>query len=966
MSKSKPLGLTRRHSGLMALEPRFMFDGAAVDVAHDQLVDTAPPVDSTPPAGAALFSVHASASDVASAAQLAQQQVQQFLSRATPEQMFEIFNGGQSAPDRQWAERLADLQKSLADGSLVVQVMAMDRASQFTAMAAFTPQGPNGQPTIFINPYWVGMFDDADVVRILVEEMGHAIDAQLNPSADTPGDEGEAFADRVIDGSLNQEQSAALLTQNDHGQVLVNGVSYEVEFASLNFVNAYHMVYDWDTQNNSEDVTERWASKEQNLHYFNATGLGAVSISDGSNGINFSGNDVSALALTVGGQTHNGWISRPIKSNGIVRGFYFWTDSSFSTLALAQADGNQDGDSSVADNRGFVLVVDQTWFTQQISGTSISKTFTSASKDVIDGYVTANTTLTIANVGSSSDRVDSALNSVVSSNAAPVAVSDLASGTPSLTASTGQGNAALEQGYNTNTSSEITASIAGSGNVLANDSDSNTDSLSVTTVTSKLSGLSATANAAGVNVVGKYGTLLIKSDGSWTYTPDNTNSTVNALRTGNLQEEFTYTASDGKGGTATATLTVQINGSNDAPVASNDYGAAKEALTDGAGNTTYAGYTASGNVLPNDSDVDTGDTKTIAGSSTSGSATGTTQSNSNLSATVLTFDTLSSSIKIGAFVFYDGGQTLDNNNGNGTTNLRAGSTNITVSSIDVVNKRVTLSGVVTNYTTAQLGAGTVLGFGNNSNGNGFYKDAAISGSLSQTTSVVNLSSVTGTVAIGMTVSGGGLPAGTKVTNVTFDTNGNPTAVTISSTTAVSGANLTFSGSGSAGQTIAGKYGSLVLNADGSYVYTPYADNPAIDNGDAVLETFTYTMQDAAGVTSTANLLINVYGSSTTDPVMTADNATAFESGVGRSSSSPYNSTGDNTAFSGVNVSVTGTGVLSNDTSITGYAVNSYTNADGTGTTSAGSNLVGLYGTLNIASTGSYTYTVANVLMHLAN
>jgi hypothetical protein len=261
---------------------------------------------------------------------------------------------------------LSSLREGLNNGSFVVNVVAMDSASQFTALAAFTEKGPNGEPTIFINTYWFGMLDAPDTSRALVEELGHAFDAYLNPNADTAGDEGESFADSVIDGTLSQEQSAALLTQNDHGQVVVAGVSYDVEFASLNFTNAYHMVYDWDTQNNIEDTTERWASKEQNLHYFNTTGLGAVSISDGSNGTNFSGNDVSAVALTVGGQTYNGWISRPIKSNGIVRGFYFWTDASFTSLDIAQADGNQDGDSSVADNRGFVLVVDQAWFTQQI------------------------------------------------------------------------------------------------------------------------------------------------------------------------------------------------------------------------------------------------------------------------------------------------------------------------------------------------------------------------------------------------------------------------------------------------------------------------------------------------------------------------------------------------------------------------------------------------------------------------
>ncbi len=529
VSQKKNTALTRRKSGLMALEPRFMFDGAAVDTAADQVVDAAP-IDTPSTASGDLFVLDVSVSDLTSAAQLAQQQVRDYLVRATDEQLFELFNGGKTSPDSQWTENLSSLREALSDGSFAVNVVAMDRASHFTALAAFTKNGPNGDPTIFINTFWFGMLDAPDTTRALVEEMGHAFDAYLNPNADSAGDEGESFADIVIDGALSQDQSTALLTQNDHGQVVVNGILYDVEFASLNFSNAYHMVYDWDTQNNSEDTTERWASKEQNLHYFNTVGLGAVSISDGSNGTNFSGNDVSAVALTIGGQTYNGWISRPIKANGVVRGFYFWTDSNFTTLALAQADGNQDGDSSVADNRGFVLVVDQAWFTQQINDTDFTKTFTSASKDVINGYVTSGGTLTIASVGSSSDRVDSALNSVMQPNSPPEAIADSTSTDP---ANVGlSGGSALEAGGLSN----ATAGTPATGNVLTNDTDPNSpDTKTVVSARSSTTGtttVSATGTATvsnGTVIAGTYGTLRLSQDGSYHYAVTESNSAVEAL-----------------------------------------------------------------------------------------------------------------------------------------------------------------------------------------------------------------------------------------------------------------------------------------------------------------------------------------------------------------------------------------------------------------------------------------------------
>ena len=44
MSTKKNTGLTRRASGLMALEPRFMFDGAAVAEASHVLAPSAPEV----------------------------------------------------------------------------------------------------------------------------------------------------------------------------------------------------------------------------------------------------------------------------------------------------------------------------------------------------------------------------------------------------------------------------------------------------------------------------------------------------------------------------------------------------------------------------------------------------------------------------------------------------------------------------------------------------------------------------------------------------------------------------------------------------------------------------------------------------------------------------------------------------------------------------------------------------------
>ncbi len=94
------------------------------------------------------------------------------------------------------------------------------------------------------------------------------------------------------------------------------------------------------------------------------------------------------------------------------------------------------------------------------------------------------------------------------------------------------------------------------------DSDPDNDPIFVNAV-------NGTAANVGVSTNGTYGSVVIASDGSYTYTLDDTNATVNSLSDSEtLVDSFTYTVSDGEGGTSTATLTIDIDGTNDAPVVS--------------------------------------------------------------------------------------------------------------------------------------------------------------------------------------------------------------------------------------------------------------------------------------------------------------------------------------------------------------------------------------------------------------
>src|SRR5690606_7466468 len=139
----------------------------------------------------------------------------------------------------------------------------------------------------------------------------------------------------------------------------------------------------------------------------------------------------------------------------------------------------------------------------------------------------------------------------------------------------GTGNAAPVAVNDTGSLDEDTAVVL---SVLANDSDPDGDPLSIASVTQ-----------------GANGSVVVNPDGTLTYTPD---------ADFHGTDGFTYTVSDGKGGTDTASVAVTVAPVNDAPVAADDT----------AG--TAAGTAVTVSVLANDSDVD-GDTLSV-GSFTQG------------------------------------------------------------------------------------------------------------------------------------------------------------------------------------------------------------------------------------------------------------------------------------------------------------------------------------------------------------
>jgi VCBS repeat-containing protein len=190
---------------------------------------------------------------------------------------------------------------------------------------------------------------------------------------------------------------------------------------------------------------------------------------------------------------------------------------------------------------------------------------------------------------SANDATDIGHNNV--RNAIPVAVNDA----PTLPEAGGYNNSNL--------------GVLSGNNVLLNDTDLG-DTLTVVGIVSGSGGIS-TSNV-GTSLAGNYGTITLQADGTFSYSLNQSNPSVEALRTNldTLTETFTYTVRDSGFMVSTATLAITITGQNDAPTSVADTATAVEAS--GVNNGT-AGTNPTGNVLTNDTDPDSGDSKTVTG-----------------------------------------------------------------------------------------------------------------------------------------------------------------------------------------------------------------------------------------------------------------------------------------------------------------------------------------------------------------
>ncbi|UZJ38398.1 VCBS domain-containing protein [Prosthecochloris sp. SCSIO W1103] len=400
------------------------------------------------------------------------------------------------------------------------------------------------------------------------------------------------------------------------------------------------------------------------------------------------------------------------------------------------------------------------------------------------------------------------------------------------------------------------SSLSASGNVVT-DSESNgdnggdtlgADNAPVDPVTGVAAGSdasSAVSGNVGTSVTGSYGSVVINADGSYTYTLDNTNPLVQGLSdTESLTDTFVYTISDADGDESTTTLTITINGSDDGttieiPDTNGSGGSGDE--------TVYEAGLADGS-NPGDSDEVTSSFTITApdglGSITvvDGSGSDVVISESELLASATTNITIDT--EYGTLVI--NGYTPNASTGGGvvhyTYSLDDNTLDHSVAGNDTVLDSIGITVTDTDGDTS-----------NDTLDIEIVDDVAVA--VADTDSVGEDSSLSASGNVVTDSESNGDNGG--------DTLGADNAPVDPVTGVAAGSDASSAVSGNVGTSVTGSYGSVVINADGSYTYTLDNTNPLVQglsDTESLTDTFVYTISDADGDESTTTLTITINGS----------------------------------------------------------------------------------------------------------
>ena len=330
------------------------------------------------------------------------------------------------------------------------------------------------------------------------------------------------------------------------------------------------------------------------------------------------------------------------------------------------------------------------------------------------------------------------------------------------------------------------------------------------------------------NTAAAHGTVVVNSDGTFSYTP---------LPGYSGPDSFTYTVIDSAGQTTTATVTINV-----APAALGDTGttSANTPLVGSTllGNDAGVGLTVTANSAPSHGTVVVNPDGTYTYTPSVGYSgpdsftyTATDSAGNTTTATV--------SIDVTPTAAADTYSTTVGTPLNGTSVLG----NDVGSGLHVVGATTPAHGTLSMQSDGSFVYTPTAGYSGPDSFIYTVRDASgqvITG--------------TATISVGLTVRNdtGTVAAGTTLNGTTLLANDSGTALTVTANSAAT-------------------HGTVVVNPDGTYVYTPTAGYSGTD-------TFTYTVTDGSGLTATASVVLVV------TPVTSNDSAAAV-SGVGLSAPS---------------------------------------------------------------------------------
>ncbi|SEI23750.1 VCBS domain-containing protein [Tardiphaga sp. OK245] len=511
----------------------------------------------------------------------------------------------------------------------------------------------------------------------------------------------------------------------------------------------------------------------------------------------------------------------------------------------------------------------------------------------------------VVNDGHDNSNTGTAVVHVIAVNDAPVGVNDT--------------GAATEKGGVNNGTGGSNAT----GNVLTNDTDAETPAaLVVSTIRTGTEAGTGTAGTVGSSLNGLYGSLKLNSDGTYTYTINETNSTVQALNVGGtLTDTFTYTVKDPSNLTDTAQLVITINGANDAAVIS---GTTTGSVTEAGGlnNATTGSPSATGTLIDTDVDntVNTFTAVTTATATAHGYGTYTMSSggvwtftldNTNTTVQGLTSgQTLTETFTV---------QTVDGTsqvvtvtiNGADDTAVISGTASGDVTEGVTLNATGTLTVVDPDagqsaFQAVTVAAASLGGYGTytvTAGGVWIYNlsdslPAIQALSIGQTlTDTFKVKSIDGTEqVVSVTITGSNHAPVAVANSVSLDEDatastttyatgvlGNDSDADVGDTLKVtailagtSGTATAVSSDLSSPTVIAGIYGNLTIKADGTFQYSPSnGAAQALAEGAHAADVFTYTATDSHGASTTSTLTMNITGKNDT-PKAVYDQGTMTE------------------------------------------------------------------------------------------